>query len=81
MAIREQITIDLARVDMNDEYRVELTQLKPAQDYSPEQARALAAELQQIAALAEQALRHDEAERFERMRNATPRAVTGEAVL
>ncbi|WP_427870566.1 hypothetical protein [Leucobacter luti] len=81
MAIREQITVDIATVAINDEYRVDLVQLSVVQDYSPEQARALADELRQAADLAEQALRDDEAERFARMRAATPRTISGEAVL
>ena len=81
MAIREQITVDIATVAINDEYRIDLVQLKILQDYSPEQARALGEELRQAADLAEQALRDDEAERFARMRDSAPRTVTGEVVL
>ena len=88
MAIREQITVDLATVEMNDEYRVELTQLRPAQDYSPEQARDLANELVSMADAAEEALACDLRENESQMRDrvkaataATPRGITGEVVL
>jgi len=45
MAITEQITVEVASVDVNDEYRVELTQHRKVTDYSPEQAEDLAGEL------------------------------------
>lgn len=43
--ISEEIVVELAVVDVNDDYRVDLTQLHREMDYSPDQARALAAEL------------------------------------
>ena len=45
MRITEQTTVTIAEVEVNDGYRVELTQLRKRTDYSPEQAEQLAAEL------------------------------------
>lgn len=88
MAIREQITIDIATVHVNDECRIELAQIKAVQDYSPEQARDLANELVARADEAEEALAYDLRENQAQMQArvdaataTTPRAITGEAVL
>ena len=81
MAIREKITVDIATVEMNDEYRVELAQLRKVQDYSPRQAHDLANELVQMADAADEAIADDMHERLQRMNAATPRTVRGEVVL
>lgn len=81
MAIRENIVVDIATVEMNDEYRVELTQLRKVTDYSPAQARKLAKELNDVADAADEAIADDMHERLLRMNAATPRTVTGEVVL
>lgn len=81
MAIRENIVVDIATVEMNDEYRVELTQLRKVTDYSPAQARKLAKELNDVADAADEAIADDMHERLQRMNAATPRTVTGEVVL
>lgn len=81
MAIRENIVVDIATVEMNDEYRVELTQLRKVTDYSPEQARKLAKELNDVADAADEAIADDMHDRLLRMNAATPRTVTGEVVL
>jgi hypothetical protein len=56
MRITERMTITVAEVEVNDGYRVELTQLHKRTDYSPEQAQQLAAELTVAAAEAKSAL-------------------------
>lgn len=45
MAIREQITVDIATVEITDELRVQLRQEKKRTRYSAQQARDLAIEL------------------------------------
>lgn len=81
MAIQETIIVELAEVDVNDDYRVELTQLRKVMDYSPQQARDLAGELLAAADHAVKALDDDMDARRERMIAVQPRTVTGEAVL
>ncbi|WP_449281229.1 hypothetical protein [Leucobacter sp.] len=81
MAIQETITVELAEVTVDDDYRVELTQLRKVQDYSPEQARDLANDLVNAADNAERMLAEHVAERRDRMTSAAPRTVTGEVVL
>lgn len=81
MAIREQITVDVATVEVNDEYRVELAQLRKVQDYSPQQAVDLAAELHAAGERALAMIDEDMDVRLARMTAATPRTVTGEVVL
>lgn len=81
MAIREEITVEIAAVEVNDEYRVELSQLKKVTDYSPQQAMDLANELVVAAERSIAMIDADMDERLERMQAATPRTVTGEVVL
>lgn len=81
MAIQEQILVEIATVEVNDEYRIELKQVRKVVDYSPEQAERLANELLTASARASKLLTDDMDERFERMRAETPRTVTGEVVL
>ncbi|PRI11904.1 hypothetical protein [Leucobacter massiliensis] len=81
MAIREHITVDIATVDINDEYRVELRQRRKRQDYSPAQARALAAELIYQALAAENAIDEDMHERRGRLVEGQIRTLSGEVVL
>lgn len=88
MAIQETLTVELAEVEINDDYRVELTQLRKAIDYSPSQARDLANELVHAADEAESLLKVDTeltleelGERSLRAAALQPRSVTGEVVL
>lgn len=43
--ISEEVVVELATVEVNDDYRVEVTLLHRVMDFNPDQARALAAEL------------------------------------
>ena len=88
MAIREQITVELATVEITDAYRVELAQILATLDYSPEQARDLANELVHHADRAEALIAEDLRENEAQMRDrvdvataSTPRGITGEVVL
>ncbi|MFA5606630.1 MAG: hypothetical protein WDA07_05525 [Leucobacter sp.] len=81
MAISEQITVEIASVEVNDEYRVELAQLRRVTDYSPQQAMDLANELVRAAGSALEAIDADMDERHERMRAGAPRTVDGRVVL
>lgn len=81
MAIQETIIVELAEVQVNDDYRVELTQLRKVVDYSPQQARDLANELVQQADRAEETLHEDMQARQDRMMAEQPRTATGEVVL
>lgn len=45
MAIEETVTVVVASVEVNDEYRVELSQFRAVTDYSPDEAMKLAQEL------------------------------------
>ena len=81
MSIREQIIVEIATVEVNDEYRVELTQVLDRVDYSPEQARDLASELINAADEAERMIAEHVAEVGERITNAELRHVDGRVVL
>ncbi|KKI16392.1 MULTISPECIES: hypothetical protein [unclassified Leucobacter] len=80
MAIQEQLTVDVAAVAVDDDYRVELTQLRKVWSYSPEQARDLANELVNAADNAEAQLNAQVAEMGARMTAATIRTDLGEVV-
>jgi len=54
MAIEETVTVVVASVEVNDEYRVELSQVRAVTDYSPDEAMQLAAELEAAAGRAVQ---------------------------
>lgn len=56
MAIVEQVSVEVASVTVNDEYRVELTQFRKVTDYTPDQAEQLARELVREADIARQLL-------------------------
>ena len=77
MAIEEEQTVVLASVDVNDEYRVELAQVRKVTDYSPDQAMALASELIN-AANDSRRMQRDQAGREAWL---APTAPSGEAVL
>lgn len=81
MAIQEQVTVELAAVDVNDAYRVELKQAKKLVDYSPEQAEQLAAELMGHAQDARQMLEDHLRDVAERARQTSPLQVGAEVVL
>lgn len=81
MSIQETVIVELAEVDVNDDYRVELSQIHRVVDYSPSQARDLANELVNAADKAEETFNEDLAERGARMEAAMLRHVTGEVVL
>jgi hypothetical protein len=59
MGIQATVTVEVASVEVNDEYRVELKQLRKVTDYSPEEAVLLAEELFAAAANAIEALKED----------------------
>lgn len=81
MAIREQIIVDIAIVDVGDDYQVELWQEKKLTSYSVQQARDLALELIQAAESAEAAIAEDMEARGLRLTEAEIRTATGEVVL
>ncbi len=81
MAIREQITIDIASVEVNDECRIELRQEKKRTTYSSQQARDLALELIEAAEKADLAIVEDMAERGVRLSHGLIVAESGEVVL
>lgn len=81
MAIQEHVLVELATVEVNDDYRVQLAQLKGTLDYSPEQAMQLGQELIDAAATAEQMIERDQVARTARMTSSQPRAVDGTVIL
>lgn len=81
MAIREQIIIDVATVDVTDEYRVELRQEKKRTSYSTQQARDLALELIEAAEKVDQAIAEDMEARGLRLADAEVRGADGTVVL
>lgn len=66
MGIQATVTVEVASVEVNDEYRVELKQLRKVTDYSPEEAEQLALELLAAAENAREALMEDHRERAAR---------------
>lgn len=66
MGIQATVTIEVASVEVNDEYRVELKQLRKVTDYSPDEAVQLAEELLAAAGSATEALEDDRRERAAR---------------
>lgn len=56
MAIEEQATVILAAVEVTDEHRVQIELLHKRQDFTPDQAEALAEELVRSATFARQTL-------------------------
>lgn len=81
MAIEEQMTVTVAEVEVNDEYRVELHQVRRRVDYSPEQAEALAGELQAAARASRRMLAEQLATMAQRAESSQPLMIDGEAVL
>jgi hypothetical protein len=81
MAIQEHVLVELATVEVNDDYRVQLTQLKLVLDYSPEQAAQLGQELIDAATSAESMMERDRVARVARMTSGQPRGVDGEILL
>lgn len=79
--ISEEVVVELATVDVNEDYRVELHQLKRTMDYSPEQARALAGELTLAASRAQRMLIGYVEAVEARASDSQPRSITGEAVI
>ena len=67
MAIQEQITVELASVEVDDELRIELRQEKKRMRYTASQARDLALELIEAADRADQLIVEDMAERGMRL--------------
>ncbi len=61
MPIERDVKETVAEVEVSDLYGVTLRQLRPVEDYSPAEARALATELLSAARAAEAAQREDEA--------------------
>ena len=81
MAIQENVVVELATVEVNDDYRVEVKQAKKLIDYSPDQAEALAEELAAAAANARELLAEHTRLVAERARSVSPLQVGGEVVL
>lgn len=80
MAIQELLTVEVAAVTIDDDYRVELAQTRKVWSYSPQQARDLANELINAADNAEAQLNEQVAEMGARMTAATIRTDLGEVV-
>ncbi len=70
MAITETDVVEVARVEVGDDYRVHLRQWRKRVDYSPEQALQLSCELAQAALEARRLLGEDLAAMSERVRSA-----------
>jgi hypothetical protein len=81
MAIREQVEVELATVEVNDDYRVEVTQLRKVVDYSPDQATELANEIADRAADARMMLAEHLAEVATRAQQSQPVVINGSVVL
>lgn len=71
MAIEETITVVVASVEVNDEYRVELSQLRKVTDYSPDEAMQLAHDLSAAAMQAEAMIREHGVQARENARGIT----------
>lgn len=69
MAIFEQPVVEIANVEINDEYRIELKQFRKRVDYTPDQADQLATELIDKAATVREMLARQNAELRERLRS------------
>jgi ADP-ribosylglycohydrolase len=59
MSIREQVLVELASVEVADDYAIELKQRKKLQAYTPEQAEELAEDLLRAAIGSRAALAQD----------------------
>lgn len=81
MAIREKIIIDVATVDVTDEYRVELHQEKKRTSYSTQQARDLALELIEAAEKVDHAIAEDMEARGLRLAGSEIRGADGTVIL
>lgn len=78
--ISEEVVVELATVEVNDDYRVSLQQLRKELDYSPEQARALAVELHAAAERADWLFQRDHENAGARMHDPQPRGVNAKVV-
>lgn len=81
MAIEEQATVILAAVEVTDEHRVQIELLHKRQDFTPDQAEALAEELLRCAMFARQTLNEQLGELAERMAETPAIESGGEVVL
>lgn len=81
MAIQERITVELATVEVDDEYRIELWQEKRRMRYTSEQARDLAIELIDAAERGDALISEDMAERGLRLTHGLIVTDGGEVVL
>ncbi|MEJ6490811.1 hypothetical protein PQI23_13900 [Leucobacter sp. USCH14] len=81
MAIREQITIDIASVEVSDELRVELRQEKKRTPYTAQQARDLALELIEAAEKVDELIAEDMKARGVRLEHGLIVSEHGEVVL
>lgn len=79
--ISEQVDVELAVVEVNDDYRVELWQFRRSVDYSPDQARDLALELRVAADQAEHQLSQQLEADAARARATKPKDVKAREVL
>ena len=80
MAIEEQATVILAAVEVTDEHRVQIEMLRRRQDFTPDQAEALAEELLRSATFARQTL-GEQLEQLAGRMAGTPIESNGEVVL
>jgi hypothetical protein len=78
--ISEEVVVELATVQVNNDYRVELHQFRRTVDYSPAQARQLAQELTLAANQAQQRLVGYIEGVESRATDSQPRTISGEAV-
>ncbi|UOE45491.1 hypothetical protein [Agromyces larvae] len=81
MSIRVEVVVELATVTVNDDYRVELEQLRRVTDYSPLQALELARELAAAASHAADLLEQAGEHLAETAGNDQPRDIRGDEIL
>ena len=81
MAIQDQITVELASVEVDDEYQIELRQHRRRVAYTPRQARDLGLELLHAADRVDELLRDDMRELTDRLTRAKVTTKGGEVVL
>lgn len=81
MAIRETIIVDVAEVDVTDDYRVELRQEKKRTMYTSQQARDLALELVEAAERLDSEISAEMEDLGARLERDTLRTPEGERVL
>lgn len=81
MAIEEQVVVLLAVVEVTDEHRVQIEMLNKKQDFTPDQAEALAEELLRSATFARQTLGEQLEDLADRMAGTPAIEAGGEVIL